>query len=90
MDDLIEMLIDQQMKSARTRSKNTAAALAELGSALNMEGRRIFVRTAYSLACADGEVVELEREIILKTARRLGFSKNEANELLEALDTESN
>jgi hypothetical protein len=89
LDDLSEMLATQQLKSAKTRSRNTSGALAELGSALNMEGRRVFVRTAYCLAVADGEVAESEREVIVKTARRLGFSKNEAGELVAALEVEA-
>ena len=88
LDDLSEMLAEQQLDTAKTRSKNTAAAFAELGSALNMEGRRAFVRVAYCLAAADGEVAETEREVIVKTARRLGFNKKEAVELVEALDVE--
>ena len=89
LDDLSEMLATHQLKSAKTRSKSTAGALAELGSALNIEGRRIFVCTAYRLAAADGEVVETEREVIVKTARRLGFSKAETAELIHALDVEA-
>ena len=89
LSDLSEMLATLQLQSAKTRSKSTALALAELGSALNMEGRRIFVRTAYCLAAADGEVAESEREVIVKTARRLGFSKNEAGGLVAALEVEA-
>jgi uncharacterized tellurite resistance protein B-like protein len=89
LSDLSEMLATLQVQSAKTRSKSTASALAELGSALNMEGRRILVRTAYCLAVADGEVAESEREVIVKTARRLGFNKNEAVELVESLDIEA-
>ena len=89
LSGLSEMLATLQVQSAKTRSKSTASALAELGSALNMEGRRIFVRTAYCLAAADGEVAESEREVIVKAARRLGFNKKEAVELVEALDVEA-
>ena len=89
LSDLSEMLATLQVQSAKTRSKSTASALAELGSALNMEGRRIFVRTAYCLAAADGEVADSEREVIVKTARRLGFSKNEAGGLVAALEVEA-
>ena len=44
--------------------------------------------TAYCLAAADGEVADSEREVIVKTARRLGFSKNEAGGLVAALEDE--
>ena len=36
-----------------------------------------------------GEVAESEREVIVKAARRLGFNKKEAVELVEALDVEA-
>ena len=87
--DLTEMLKTQMVKTAKRRSKNTAGAIAELGSALNMAGRRVFIRIAYCLAAADGEVAESEREVIVKTARRLGFSKNEAGGLVAALEVEA-
>jgi len=89
LGDLSEMLKTQMVKTAKRRSKNTAGAIAELGSALNMAGRRVFVRIAYCLAAADGEVAESEREVIIKTARRLGFGKNEADELVAALEVEA-
>ena len=87
--DLTEMLKTQMVKSAKRRSKNTAGAIAELGSALNMAGRHVFIRIAYCLAVADGEVAESEREVIVKTARCLGFSKNEAGGLVAALEVEA-
>jgi hypothetical protein len=64
-------------------------ALAELGFALNVEGRRILVSTAYCLAAADGEVAGSEREVIVKTARCRGFSKREAGGLVAALEVEA-
>ena len=88
VEDLAKLLADFELHSAKRRSKITAAGLAELGSALNLDGRRVFVRTAYYLALADGEVAEAEREVIAKTARRLGFNKAEAAELIDALDVE--
>jgi len=86
LEDLSEMIIPEQLNSTKKRSMRTAHALAELGSALNMDGRRSFVEIAYYLAASDGEVVETEKEVIKKLARRLGFTKSETAEIIAALD----
>ena len=89
LSDLSDMLGGQQVKSSRSRSKSTASAIAELGSALNMEGRKAFTRIAFNLAAADGEVSLEEREVTVKIARHLGFSKREAVALVESFDAET-
>jgi hypothetical protein len=46
-------------------------------------------RSGLSDSAAGGEVAESEREVIVKTARCLGFSKNEAGGLVAALEVEA-
>ena len=62
--------------------------MSQLAFALNVDGRRTFVRTAYALAVADNEIAKAELKVIKKTAENLGFTRLEATGIIEHLERE--
>jgi uncharacterized tellurite resistance protein B-like protein len=69
-------------------SEFTAASLSQIAFALNLDGRRTFVRTAYALAAADDVIAAAELKVIKKTAKNLGFTRVETKWILEDLERE--
>ena len=89
VDEFDELLKDKRFGESRSgRSEITATLLSQLAFALNVDGRRTFVRTAYALAVADDEIAKAELKVIKKTAENLGFTRLEAVGIIEHLERE--